>query len=112
MMKQSALCLICSPQLIIMVRDNRQPPGETVRRIFIDLTDVNDNRPSFDCPGSPRADPLRASVPENRNQTRVTQVLACDADDSDVNEIYFVIIGANNVWMVDVAQQTSKTALL
>ena len=80
-------------QLIVMVRDNNNPPGETVRRIFVNLTDINDNRPSFECPGSPRADPLLASVPENRNMTRVTQVLACDADERDVNAIYFLIIG-------------------
>ena len=64
---------------------------ETVRRIFIELSDINDNLPSFDCPGSPKVDPIVAYVMENVNNTKVVQVQACDAD-SD-SEIFYHIIG-------------------
>ena len=80
-----------SLQIIIRVSDSNVPPRVTDRSIFIDLSDIDDNEPTFVCPGAPRRTVVQASVLENQSNTRVTQVEACDADAD--GEIFYAIVG-------------------
>ena len=44
------LCLFCH-QLIVVAEGEGNPPKKTIRTIFINLMDIDDNQPSFtDCP--------------------------------------------------------------
>lgn len=58
-----------------MIKTNSDPPLEVQRRIFVNITDIDDNKPSFQCPGIPYANPVAAAVLENKMDEYVTQVL-------------------------------------
>lgn len=57
------------------------------------MTDIDDNMPSFRCPGREYVNPASASLLENLPAGQfVSQVQACDADGPGFNTIYYFIV--------------------
>ncbi|XP_013394251.1 cadherin-87A-like, partial [Lingula anatina] len=81
--------------LLLVARDNGQPPLQSNRYLTVKVLDVNDNPPSFPTFQNGSTIPVTFFVPEGVKDYFVGQVNATDKDTGRYADIYYYIDGGN-----------------
>ncbi|XP_040572795.1 cadherin-87A [Lepeophtheirus salmonis] len=92
-------------ELVLVAKDHGTPVSfEALRFVTVDITDINDNKPTF-----PSQEPIKFNVPENEEPGYfVGQIAASDPDEGVNGYIYYHVIDGNLGREFNVEKSTGK----